>query len=396
MSYANGTTHYNLPLTVGSDKRDWADTNQAFADLDAAVYGAVMDTGTQEAEISALETRMDTAEQNISGNASDIASLDARLTTAEGSITSQAAAIDDVRSDSEDMICAYHEATATSTHAYAIGDYFIYNDVLYRSIASIAIGDTIVPDTNCTTTNVTTELMSAGSDAVDMICTVTENTTTSTHNYSVDDYFILNNVLYKVTATITVGTTIIPGTNCTSTNVTAEITSDNNPVTNIAPAYSNTSTYVKGNVVSNENKIYQCTTAINTPEDFTPAHWNEISISDLISTGAPLNIVSANGTKTWSQCLDSLCAGFYDQINDNSYILVNLGTTIEKFTLTRRTATNKTFMSIVESSSQLYSATATINSSGSGATSGELTIPVGGLRPAMIYNFLESLILAQD
>lgn len=57
------------------------------------------------------------------------------------------------------MICAFNEASATSTHAYAVGDYFIYNDVLYRAIQSIAIGDTIVPDTNCTTTNVTTEIL---------------------------------------------------------------------------------------------------------------------------------------------------------------------------------------------------------------------------------------------
>lgn len=159
MSYANGTTHYNLPLTTGSDKRDWADTNQAFTDVDAALYGAVQDTAQAELDIDALETRMDTAEQNISTNTGNIAGLDTRLTTAEGAITSQGAQITDTRQDLEDMICAYNEASATSTHAYAIGDYFIYNDVLYKATQAIAIGDTIVPDTNCATTNVTTELL---------------------------------------------------------------------------------------------------------------------------------------------------------------------------------------------------------------------------------------------
>ena len=160
MSYANGTTHYNLPQTVGTDKRDWADPNQAFADIDAAIYGAVQDTAQAALDIDALEGRMDTAEQGISTNAGNIAGLDTRLTTAEGAITSQGAQITDTRQDLEDMICAYNEASATSTHAYAIGDYFIYNDVLYRAIQAIAIGDTIVPDTNCETTNVTTELLS--------------------------------------------------------------------------------------------------------------------------------------------------------------------------------------------------------------------------------------------
>lgn len=160
MSYANGTTHYNLPQTVGTDKRDWADPNQAFADIDAAIYGAVQDTAQAALDIDALEGRMDTAEQGISTNAGNIAGLDTRLTTAEGAITSMSGQITDTRQDLEDMICAYNESSATSTHAYVVGDYFIYNDVLYRATQSIAIGDTIVPDTNCTTTNVTTEIQS--------------------------------------------------------------------------------------------------------------------------------------------------------------------------------------------------------------------------------------------
>ena len=159
MSYTNGTTHYNLPQTTGSDKRDWADTNQAFADVDAALYSAVQDAAQAELDIDALETRMDTAEGNIATNAGDISALDTRLTTAEGAINTNHNDITDVRSDAEDMICAYNEATATSTHAYTIGDYFIYNDVLYRVTANISIGDTIVPDTNCATTNITTELL---------------------------------------------------------------------------------------------------------------------------------------------------------------------------------------------------------------------------------------------
>lgn len=160
MSYTNGTTHYNLPLTTGADKRDWSDTNQSFSDVDAALYGAVQDTAQAELDIDALETRMDTAEQNISTNTGNIAGLDTRVTTVEGAVTSLSGQVTDTRQDLEDMICAYNEASATSTHAYAIGDYFIYNDVLYRAIQTIAIGDTIVPDTNCTTTNVTTEIQS--------------------------------------------------------------------------------------------------------------------------------------------------------------------------------------------------------------------------------------------
>lgn len=159
MSYATGTTHYNLPQTVGTDKRDWADTNQAFNDIDAAIYSAVSDVAAAGTAIVGLETRMTTAEGNISDNAANITSLDTRMTTAEGAITSLSGRVDDVSNDLSDMICAYNEPTATSTHAYVIGDYFRYNDVLYRATQSITIGDTIVPDTNCSTTNVSAELL---------------------------------------------------------------------------------------------------------------------------------------------------------------------------------------------------------------------------------------------
>lgn len=42
------------------------------------------------------------------------------------------------------------ETTTTVTHAYSIGDQFVYNGVLYTATAPIAIGDTITPNTNCT------------------------------------------------------------------------------------------------------------------------------------------------------------------------------------------------------------------------------------------------------
>lgn len=186
MAYTTGTTHYNLPQTVGTDKRDWADTNQAFADVDAALYGAVSDVATAGDDITSLKSRMTTAEGNILTNTGDISALDTRLTTAEGSITTQAGQIADVRSDCEDMICAYNEPTATSTHAYAIGDYFIYNDVLYRAIQVIAIGDTIVPDTNCTTTNVTSDMLEYRKQ---LVASVTSNGT--------QDYKTLLGALYS-------------------------------------------------------------------------------------------------------------------------------------------------------------------------------------------------------
>ena len=56
------------------------------------------------------------------------------------------------------MIESSVEATTASAHAYAVGDYFIYNNTLYAVTAAIAVGDTITPGTNCTATTVMDEL----------------------------------------------------------------------------------------------------------------------------------------------------------------------------------------------------------------------------------------------
>lgn len=164
MSSTSITQYYGLTQYVGTDKPDFADNNTAFREVDAALHGVVQDAEGFATDITNLQTDVVAAQ-------SDIATLQTDLDTAEGAIVvinnkdlAQDAEIARVDTNSKDMITAYNEASATSTHAYAFGDYFIYNNVLYRAIAAIAIGDTIVPDTNCTTTNVGAELIQLNSD----------------------------------------------------------------------------------------------------------------------------------------------------------------------------------------------------------------------------------------
>lgn len=59
--------------------------------------------------------------------------------------------------------------------------------------------------------------------AVSMIETSSESTSTATHAYSIGDYFICNDTLYRATAAIAVGDTITPGTNCAATTAMAEL-----------------------------------------------------------------------------------------------------------------------------------------------------------------------------
>lgn len=158
MSYTNSTTHYALPLPTGSDKSLFTDTNQAFQDIDAAIYSAETISSQAATNITAIKSTIVNLQNADITFQNDISGLKGRMTAVEGVASQNTIDIADVRTDAKDMITAHNEPTATSQNAYSIGDEFIYNDVLYRTTAAIAVGDTIVPNTNCAATNVMTEI----------------------------------------------------------------------------------------------------------------------------------------------------------------------------------------------------------------------------------------------
>ena len=164
MSYASGTTHYNLPQTVGSDKRDWTDTNQAFSDIDAAIYGAAQGASAATSAIETINGEIETITGKQAVDEGNISTLSGKVSTLESTVGTQGAAIADVRQDLQDNIESKREASATSTHAYNIGDTFYYNDVLYKATAQISIGGTIVPSTNCVAVTVMSELQAVNPD----------------------------------------------------------------------------------------------------------------------------------------------------------------------------------------------------------------------------------------
>ena len=162
MSYTNTTEFYNIPLPGEEDLVNPMDDNDAKEAVDTALHGAVTNA---ENAVSTANSASDAAAAAVSG----LEDLSGTVNTEKGKLTALTARvtaaeneIDDVRGDTSDMICAFNEPSATSTHAYSIGDYFIYNNVLYKATAPIAISDTIVPNTNCAATNVTSELESGG------------------------------------------------------------------------------------------------------------------------------------------------------------------------------------------------------------------------------------------
>lgn len=168
MSSTTTTQFYGLSQYIGTDKPDFADNNTAFRNVDADLHQVVQDSqgfSTDIAELTQTVGDLDTDLTNLSG---DLDGEKAKITALQNKELSQDTEISRVERNGQDMITAYNEASATSTRAYAVGDYFIYNNVLYQATAAIAVGATIVPDTNCTTTNVTSELIQLNASLADL------------------------------------------------------------------------------------------------------------------------------------------------------------------------------------------------------------------------------------
>lgn len=166
MASTNHTTHYEIPLPLGTDLTTPMDYNTAAEAVDTALFGAVTDAGNAATAAAEAVNTAEAAAGAAGDVAADLVLEKAKIVALQTRMTNVENGLGDARSDLEDMIVAFNEPTATSTHAYAIGDYFIYNDVLYKATAAIAIGDTIVPNTNCEATNVTTEIAAINSELV--------------------------------------------------------------------------------------------------------------------------------------------------------------------------------------------------------------------------------------
>lgn len=174
MSSTTTTQYYGLTQYIGTDKPDFADNNQAFRNVDADLHQVVQDSQGFTSDIADLTERVGNLNTDLTNLSGDLDGEKAKITALQNKELSQDTEISRVERNSQDMITAYNEASATSTHAYAVGDYFIYNNVLYQATAAIAVGATIVPDTNCTTTNVTSELIQLNNDLTSKTDKVTQ------------------------------------------------------------------------------------------------------------------------------------------------------------------------------------------------------------------------------
>lgn len=160
MGYTNETTHYGIPLPLGSDKTTPMDYNTSAQEVDTVLFEAKTDSASALQKANQLQQDLSTTNDNVTGVTGRVTTLEGTVTTQGGAILQNTQDIADVRADALDMIEAKDEGTAqVATVAVTSGEYFRYNDVLYIATQNIAVGDTIVPNTNCRATNIGTELM---------------------------------------------------------------------------------------------------------------------------------------------------------------------------------------------------------------------------------------------
>lgn len=142
MSYEHGTTHYNLPLTEGTDKRDWFDTNQAFENVDAALFAASEAAGSASADVENVKEDVTALQGRMTSAESDIRNVEAAQAT-QGeqviALTNRVNSID-VKAENKFNSVAVKDAYNPES-IYSVGDYCTYDGNLYECITAITTGE---------------------------------------------------------------------------------------------------------------------------------------------------------------------------------------------------------------------------------------------------------------
>lgn len=204
MSHTNQTTNYELSQFVGSDKPAWlVDYNGDMLKIDNAIGGVASDVATVQGDITEInaaigaeglsgrvtdaenaitsinttigDTVLPTTAQTLTGAISEAISDIGDVDTALGVVRNTAGAAQTAAEAASQL--AYTIANVyDSSETYAVGDYAIYQNTLYKCTTAILVGEVFDP-AKWTSVKVMEEMPSGGGsvDADD----VSYNNTTS-------------------------------------------------------------------------------------------------------------------------------------------------------------------------------------------------------------------------
>jgi len=155
MASTNKTANYDLSQFIETDKPGWlTDYNSDMRKIDSNLKSVSDEASGASADLSDLTDRVSTAESAITTNTNNITSLDARTDTLEAQAQSSAAAITNLQTEQTTQNLGIEAATklgyniarpydAAST--YAVGDYVLFQNTLYKCITAIPVGEEFVP-----------------------------------------------------------------------------------------------------------------------------------------------------------------------------------------------------------------------------------------------------------
>lgn len=87
MSATNSTTHYNLPVFLGTDKPAWlVDWNGAMSSIDSAIYEAKQTADSASTAAAAVASDLSTLSTTVTGLGTDITTISGSLTTLIGTV----------------------------------------------------------------------------------------------------------------------------------------------------------------------------------------------------------------------------------------------------------------------------------------------------------------------
>ena len=253
--------------------------------LDTRLDTAENDIDALEGDVAGLETRMTAAEN-------DIDALEGRATATEGDVTALEARVDATETDiaaletrvgtTETDIDALE--TRVGTTETDISGLKTRMNAAETDIDNLEANkqDNLVSGTNIKTVN-GTSLLGSGNVAVFNDATV-EATTGWSSDRIVEYVGSVGNL------ETTDKTDVVHGVNEVLA-VTERIYDD------IATIYDPDATYVVGNYVLHDGKLYKCAEAITTPEAWTDAHWVAVKIVNEFGSGggAPMSLANIIG-----------------------------------------------------------------------------------------------------
>lgn len=143
MSYQSGTPFLNLPQTVGSDHRDWFDTNEAFLNLDTKMKTLWDGSASVETILTALQENVATLATDVSTLSGIVSSHTSTITTINESLVLINTALNALNTqvvgkfDSVGIADAYD-----ATHGvYAVGDVVTYNGQRYVCTTAVTAAE---------------------------------------------------------------------------------------------------------------------------------------------------------------------------------------------------------------------------------------------------------------